>query len=132
MTFEYRIHSELGLTCIRVSGLITADVEEKMMLEIIADPAFARDMKILVDRRESSMELALADVKKFIAGLTAHEEVFGHPRIAVVTGQDVDFGLHRQFQALADGVVKHDYRVFRSLDQAKQFLELEIADEDLI
>jgi hypothetical protein len=124
--YTYRFHEPAHFLHITVTGEVTPVAEQEMYNTISADPRYVKDINILVDRRDSTMKMVGKDVRDFVVKLKPMTEQFGKPRIAVVVGSTVDYGMHRMFQLFAEGVIKHDYHVFRDLDKALAWLGVDV------
>jgi hypothetical protein len=132
LAFKYKIHGEIGFTYIKVWGEIGAADEQQMIEAVVGDPAFTPNMRILVDRRESTMNVRFQDAKQFVVHVKAMQEIMGHPIIAVVVGGQLDYGLQRMFQSLSDGVLSHEYGIFQSVEEARAWLKIKVEKENMI
>jgi hypothetical protein len=124
--YTYTFYESARFLHITVTGEVTPAAEQEMYRTVSADPRYVRDISILVDRRDSTMKMVGKDVRDFVVKLKPMTEQSGKPRIAVVVGSTVDYGMHRMFQLFAEGVIKHDYHVFRELDKAVEWLGVDV------
>ena len=115
---------------VKFSGSIAYSEEAKATLEILDDPRIKPGVKILVDRTDSSIAASPEEVGSHVSLVGKKMTALGSPRVANVVGADLDFGMIRIFQARADGRLHHHFQVFRSFEEACQWLDVDCASVD--
>jgi len=108
---------------VTTSGQATTDELHAMTRSALADPRYRRGLKILVDHTATTLaELSASDVQRRADLLVAEGPNFSLHRVAFVTGQTVDYGVGRMLQGWVEGRLDIESRVFRSVDEARDWL----------
>lgn len=85
-------------------------------------PAYRADLDELLDMRGASMRrFSPNDFEEIRHFLSRQEDRFGTKQAAVV-GSDLDFGVYRMFDSRSDESVPQQRRVFRSVEEALEWL----------
>ncbi len=107
------------------SGDATAEALSAYASAVIADPNYRPGLRVLVDHRRADLSRLTTAAYTRRAEQFARDRVDadGH-RIAYVVASTVDFGVTRMAQGLAGGKLdaEMDWRVFRDIDQAREWL----------
>ena len=107
------------------SGDATAEALSAYSGAVLADPNYRPGLRVLVDHRRADLSRLTSDAYARRAEQFARDRVDadGH-RIAYVVASTVDFGVTRMAQGLAGGKLdaEMDWRVFRDIDQAREWL----------
>ena len=74
------------------------------------------------------LERLSEEVKEHVALLGEKLKTLGKPKVANVVSTDIDFGMIRMFEIYAEGVLQHEFHVFRSLEEACEWLGIETSD----
>ena len=72
-------------------------------------------------RSATASDLSTSQMRSLVALIEQRRRHPGPSRWAIVVSHDVDFGLSRMFEVFADKI-STDIRVFRDIDEAKQWL----------
>ena len=121
MSAEYRINADLRVIFSTASGVLTdADLLEHQA-KLLADSCFDRSFNQLWDLTEVSQVEVSSQALRTLARSRSFE---ASARRAVVAGDDLVFGMGRMFQMLHDEAPE-EMQVFRSLDEARQWLGLD-------
>jgi len=121
MGYKYHIDTETGLLTYTRYGVVLPEELMPSLVELFSDPDFQKVEKVLVD-------LSTADFSK-----VSHDELFEHGdfskrhlkdgeiRVALAAPKDLAFGMARVYEAFASE--GDNLRVFRTLDEAKEWLD---------
>jgi hypothetical protein len=126
MSYGYTIDEEFNLLVVKFWGRIPYSEDAAAVLEILDDPRIRHGLRILVDRTESAFGSTSTEVKTH-ADLVERRLDSLSPRVANVVAADLDFGMIRMFEAMMEGRVEHEFRVFRDLDEACEWLDVDPA-----
>jgi hypothetical protein len=125
---EYRIRIDAGLPylLIELTGDFDVRALEKCYREFLSHPSWKTGMDILWDcRRCSLVSLAESDMRIIGKMTEKYRDARGAGKAAWVVGKDVDFGLSRMFEIINEEKVVFQFRVFRSLAQARDWIASE-------
>ncbi len=125
MSYKHRFQEGRNLVVIVFTGVVTYHEEVQVVLDVVGDPRMERDARFLVDRTRASMAATPEDVMPHIRLIGENLERFGSPRVANVVTADHDFGMIRMLEMRSEPNIDHDMMVFRSLDEACAWLEIE-------
>jgi len=113
---------DAAIWVLRVTGTITLEEFKRAIIETFADPAFTQGSPILWDMRD--FDTTVADAATFSELVLFNEKTAderGGGRSAIVVSSEVDYGMSRMFQSIADGLPT-DFAVFRSYRDARDWL----------
>ncbi|MBU0731196.1 MAG: hypothetical protein KKE17_02360 [Proteobacteria bacterium] len=123
MDYKIAKHTDRPYYQIEISGRFDVPDLENCYMEIINYPGWAPGMDILWDARECTFEHLTNDDLSSIGDMTAkYQELRGKGLAAWVVQRDVDFGISRMFEMLTEGKVIFNFKVFKTMDAAKNFL----------
>ncbi len=125
MAYKLAFDEDHHLVVIQFSGAITFDEEIEVLLATVEDPRFRPDSRILVDKRQARMKVAPEHVQPTMDLVLKNLQKFGQPKVATVVSADYDFGITRMLELVSDGVIPHDFMVFRDLGEACDWLGIE-------
>jgi hypothetical protein len=126
MSYAFTIDQPANLLVVKFLGEIPYPEEADAVLTILDDPRIRPGVKILVDRRESSFGSTPRDVRKHVDLIDRKMATLGGPRVANVVSAEFDFGMIRMFEGISDGRLDHEFAVFRSLQDACDWLEVDM------
>ena len=127
MSYSFRFQPELNLVVVVFTGVVPPEEEADAFKTVIGDDRLNPNSKFLVDRSASEMRVSTEDVQPHIHLIRRHQDRLGKPRMALVAGRGYDFGMARMLEMQADDIVDHDFCVFRSTDEACNWLGIERA-----
>jgi hypothetical protein len=126
MAIEYEIIEDKRLVVAKGSGVVTGDDAISHLDTLAADERYVAPMKKLVDYssidgiKQSNEEVIIIAQKK-----DALKSKFAEERCAIVSPEDLSFGIARVHQALIDnsGI---NTEVFRRIEEALAWLDVEL------
>ena len=132
MAIQYKILPDKKL--VYVSGKTKPTIEEQIqcLFSIAQDPLYVAPMKKLVDFRVCEpIGYSHDEIKRFTEAKAELKERFKGEATAVIVNNDLDFGVSRVFSSFLE---PHnlDLCVFRNLDDALRWLDVEVDDDDLL
>ncbi len=126
MPYSVDFYPDQHLVLVTFSGEVTIEEEFEALRHPSQDPRWFDEPKILVDRRQAQMRMGpehvepqLTDVRELFADL-------GRCKTAIVVPRDYDFGMTRMFEIRSQGKLDHDIRVCRSMEEAAEWLEVDL------
>ena len=91
--------------------------------EFLAHPAFHKNINVLWDLLDvRDAELSFGDMQTFGDFLLEHRERRGGGRSCLVTDNDLVFGLFRRHEMLNQQKFDYEYRIFRNLQDAQNWI----------
>lgn len=130
MGYRFRFADNGLVLILRFEGVITPEEEVQAVHDVLADPRMKPDARILVDRTGSRMTVNPEHVQPHIELIRENQSRFGIPKIAVVVSTDYDFGMMRMLELRADDKILHDFMVFRTVEEACDWLGLDPTETD--
>lgn len=130
MPYQIDFFPEQHLVRVRFEGDITVEEEFEAIRQPAGDPRWFPEPKILVDRRNATMNLAPEHVAPQQEGVKESFGALGRCRTAIVVGQDYDFAMARMFEIRSESKLDHDIGVFRSMDEAARWLDIDLDSLD--
>jgi hypothetical protein len=113
---------------VTASGIADLDGLEDWLQAVLADPRWQPPMRVLIDYRLLDWgQMTAAEVEERVEVISHYSDRIGASRVALVTSRSLDFGLLRMKEAQLEGRVSYEIRVFRSMDDARQWLALGLA-----
>lgn len=125
MSYRFGFQEAENLVVIVFNGTILVEEEVQAVLDVVADPRMKRDSKILVDKSKAEMKVTPTDVRPHIELIRENLAQFGSPRVANVVSRDYDYGMTRMLELTSESELPHDFTVFRSIDEACEWLEVD-------
>ncbi len=125
MGYSFQLQSEGKLLLVVVEGTLTLDEEEQLIRECGSFQAEQPSLNVLMDRRNAKSELDPRDVQAHIGLVRSHVVTQGKPKLAAVVSTDYYFSLGRMFELLGGDQLPHRMRVFRSLEDACHWLNVD-------
>jgi hypothetical protein len=90
---------------------------------LVADAGWRPGLRVILDQRLVDWSrLSARDIERRVEVLARNAERMGDSRTAVVVAKDLAYGLLRMEQAEVEGKVPYEFAVFRSLDEARDWL----------
>jgi hypothetical protein len=121
-TFEFDNHR--GYVLVTTSGKASIDGFQRMHRDMLAHPGWNGNLNLLSDHRQlDSHEISAEDVQHMSLWRADLKQLPDRIRIATVVETDLGFGLMRMWEGLTEGFLRADRRIFRSLEEAKAWLE---------
>src|SRR5579862_5179510 len=119
MSASYKIDKERRLVMTSGVGVLTKEDVQAHMDRLSSDPDFDPDFSQLADFREITVvEFGPEDVRQF-----AQREIYSpFSRRAFLVKNDLQFGLARMFETYRELNGESGIRVFRSFDEAMQWI----------
>ena len=120
MPCHFFINPSERLVRATVSGAVTREDLHELRKRLMADPAFAPDLSVLIDVSDATSEaLAAADIQQL-----AHASTFARgARRAFVAPHPTMFGLARMIASYRDGNMgSEETAVFKHLADAEEWL----------
>jgi hypothetical protein len=130
MSHGYTIDESRNLLVVRFRGDIAYAEEMAAVNEAFADPRIKPNMRVLVDRSEARMISTAEEAKTHAEFISRSAGVPGAPTVANVVSRDADYGTIRIFEALLDDKLANTFRLFRSMEEACLWLDLDLATVD--
>jgi hypothetical protein len=121
LSAQYRVDSERRVIFSSASGVITDEDLRKHQTELRADPAFDRSFDQLWDFTAVDEVEVSPDALRRLARARSYSAT---AKRAVVTPDDLGFGLGRMFQMLHDEAPE-EVQIFRTLADARRWLGLD-------
>ena len=118
---ESQFCPEDNLVIQRLSGAVTLPSIVKQAREVINAPEWKWDYDVIIDLTEAVLHLTGSHVRNLSS--LAQDEDIKAGRIALVTSRDVDYGLSRMYAILAASSVHEEVQVFRTTDEAHEWLK---------
>jgi hypothetical protein len=131
VSYRYSIDESRNFVLLVFSGDTAYAEEAEALLAVSSDERLRPDARILVDKRSAAMRVAPQDTRLHVELVRAQEKRLGRPRVAHVVSRDADFGMLRMLEMVSESQLKHEFRVFRSLDEACAWLEIDLEDVEL-
>lgn len=108
---------------ITTSGQASMDGFQRMHRDMVAHPNWKAGMNLLMDHRAlDSSRMAGQDVERIALWRSGLSKLNGTSKIAAVVETDLGFGLMRMWHSHIEGFIPAEFRIFRSLDGARQWL----------
>ena len=125
MPISYRIDREQNIVWTTASGILSDEDVLSHKRALVNDRAFTVDMRELSDvRAVTELRVTAAGVRAMVSlDATQAVKLKGH-KLAIVTGQEVIFGMARMYQTLTEGNVSH-VGVFKSHEEAATWLGID-------
>jgi hypothetical protein len=130
MPIAIRVSPELRFYEAVLVGDITIEDLRSLERDLAAMPGFATDFNAIIDLRGVTSLMGTDDLRN-LAMQAKGRSVEHRSRRAILTSEDVMFGLVRMFEAHAEGSPTV-YRAFRSLTDALKFLDMPMSDLRLV
>jgi succinyl-CoA synthetase alpha subunit len=127
MSYRFSFEEDGNVLIIVFEGEISPEEEAEVIREPLADPRFKPGAKILVDRTRARMTMTPQHVRPQIELIRQNLAKLGEPQVAIVASADYDFGMVRMFEMTAEDEIPHDLMVFRTVEEACSWLELDPA-----
>ena len=116
MPFHLRRASDPDITIGTCEGPLGLDEAKAGARAVWDDPTW-QARPVVWDFRGAKLSLSTAEVRAFAEFVLESQPVARPPRVAIVTGTDVDFGMARMFGAYREHP-STQVRVFRDYDDA--------------
>ena len=119
MAVEVQVDND-GVFTLVAEGELTTEEAKKAALAVYSDSRFSEPTKVIWDLRETRVGWKATEVKGFSEFILGNR---GSPRgkVAVVASSNMEFGLARMFEALADAA-PIEVMVFREFDEAQNWM----------
>ena len=106
------------------TGDTDIDTLRKTWARALVDPAFGTCRKILMDARQSALNLPVDEIESRTSGLARYKELEGIKWAVLAGNNQLAFGLSRMFATLAEEIGL-EVKVFSDSDQAMAWLSSE-------
>jgi hypothetical protein len=120
-TYDIRVPERL--ICLEFGGEISVEDCLAMMDRVRSDQRYDPSFNCLVDNRALARPFSRAELEQVIpAVLQAFGGTAERPRIAILVGRDLDYGVSRMFQMLIGAFLDLNLRIFREPGEAAAWL----------
>ena len=124
MDFKITYVKEKDYFLIQTTGDTCPDMIEASLKHTFNDPNWHPFVNILYDnRREKVKHLSTKDVEEISLKFVAHEDKLKQSKIGTVMTDDLSFGLGRMWEFFIGEMTELKTRVFRSVEEAKRWIE---------
>ena len=126
--YRFAVLEEGQLPVVVFDGEITPEQEREALLTSTELPGLSKRARVLLDRRRARLTSGPEDVRPqmdLARGAFSGGEL---PRMAVVVGNDYDFGMLRMLELSGQDQLPHDLHVFRDLDEACDWIGVDPAN----
>jgi hypothetical protein len=124
MDFEVIFVKEKGYFIIKTSGDTSPDDVEASLKQVFNNPDWSTGTHILYDNRlENSGNLSGGDVQRISLKFTQFNDKLQRSKIAMVTPNDIAFGLARMWETYTENTASFKTNAFRKLDDAFKWIE---------
>lgn len=107
---------------VTTSGAATLDGLAAYMQAGLDDERYRPDLRVIIDHRELSFaHFTRADIERRVEAIVRQRRDDG-PKVAVVVGPSVDFGLVRMLGTMVKSRTGDEYTVFYTLAEARAWL----------
>jgi hypothetical protein len=126
MTIRFRVKRDLNLVAIEHHGTIPDDEFLASYEKFFGSGTFDPSLNLFVDLRKADSTIRHPEVLQDLAESVSarYAGITTRPKVAVVAGNDLSFGLARMYEAFAISV-SWDFMVFRILEAALAWFGLE-------
>jgi hypothetical protein len=125
MPIKYSIDKRLGVVFTTASGVLTENELLEHKRKLMSDPEFESGFSELSDVRFiSDLVISPASIETFVEEDTANAERLKGYKLAIVVSGALEFGMGTMYQVMS-GENSTNVRIFRDLDQAKEWLQIE-------
>jgi len=122
LKYQITKESDVPYFFVSLSGPFELSDLERCYVEIISHPGWIPGFDIIWDARECTFEHLSGEDLNLIGYMTLrYKEKRGKGRAAWVVGREIDFAVSRMFGMFNEDRVVFDFRVFRTLDDAKDY-----------
>lgn len=126
MPISYRIDAGRSLVLTAASGTLTDEDVLALKERLARDPAFSPDMKELSDCRGiERLDVTPAGIRAMVEQDESDSDGAATHKLALVLSTDVAYGMARIYQSLSEVHDNENVGVFRDLDEAKAWLEVD-------
>ena len=125
MPYTYKINTEHNIVIFKARGAFTAEILFNCLKEVISSAGFQPGFNHLVDLREvTSFPATTADMHKRVELDLDIEKQLGKCKIALVTSNELVFGMSRMYEMLMDNAIP-EVRSFRNINEAILWMGIE-------
>jgi hypothetical protein len=125
---QHAISFDANRSCasIKVIGAVKGDDVVDLARSLLAHPDWHGAANVLVDYRESDFtELSKIEMERISKSIVEIANEFGGARAAIVVSREVDFGIVRMWEMSTGDAILFAFRVFRSIDEARAWIDAE-------
>jgi len=122
---KYTLIFDNALSCLIISANGPATVQDILAFvhEALNDDRWRSGMNAIVNYSQAELDaLTSSEIHTLANAVEGLKEEIGAGRIAHVVSRTVDFGMLRMWENLVEDHVHFDYRIFRSMDNARRWL----------
>lgn len=125
MPYRFAVLEDGQLLVVVFEGEISPDEEREALLASAELPGLSKQARVLVDRRRGPLTVGPQDVRPQVGLARSTFAGSDLPRMAVVVSSDYDFGMLRMLELSGQDQLPHDLHVFRELETACEWLEVD-------
>lgn len=120
---DHTITAHTDYFMIKLSGRFDVRDLESCYVNMLDHDNWKTGTNVLWDATECTFDhLDTRDVRRIGEMTAKYREKRGHGKAAWVVGRAVDFGVSRMFELLNKGKVVFDFRVFKSIEEAREWI----------
>lgn len=124
MDYTISVNRNLSFFMIALSGRFDVRDLETCYLDMLDHANWKTGADVLWDATDCTFDhLGARDVRAIGEMTEKYREQRGNGKAAWVVGRDVDFGISRMFELLNKEKVVFDFRVFKTVEEAKEWIE---------
>ncbi len=125
MPMTYTIDKANSLVRIVGTGLLTDEEMVECIASLRADPELEPDMNTLSDMRDIEVGFTRNGINGMVKVMRDSSERRAAAKAAIVVSSDVAYGMGRMLEIVAEGEVEPSFRIFRDMDSALSWLEID-------
>ena len=123
MKYKFFIDKEINVSFAKFEGEITSNILGEYIRESYNDPDWQKNQNSLCDLREADLLLSSDEMNEIVRSYAQDDQA---NKLAMIVSRDLEFGMSRMFEILTEdkGIWK-EYKIFRNITEAKQWLGIE-------
>jgi hypothetical protein len=126
MNWSIKFISGPNLFLVTLKGIFSIAATRKLFAELTTHTGWLPGSPILFDQcKLKNKEIQTSDLEELADLFKEYEEHFRSSRIAMLCGNNLQFGLNRQIQTLCESRTAADIAVFRIEEEALNWLNSE-------
>jgi hypothetical protein len=118
---NYQIDRESNLITLTATGTVRFEDVVSAFVQRVKDPDYSPGMNILCDGGKADFEFSGSEMSRLVGFFKSRQELRGTTfRFAMVSDQDVIYGMGRMFESYADELPE-EIKVFRDRELARHW-----------
>jgi len=124
MPIEIKYDSTIDAIVMSATGKISYDDITNLTENIVTHTQFRTNINQLFDITDGEFNLSIDEIEQIAQDYLGISELLGHERrYAIVVSREVDYGMTRQYEVFFNAGPGVETCGFRSLDEARQWLQ---------